>query len=226
MTPLAPSGTSTMRFSLLRTLGYFAGGLWTAWGGRKRIEARQLRNLRRLVEKARRDSPLFRRLYADLGPSSEVELRELPVTRKPDLMSGVRRLADDSFSSPRQGPRTSPGYPEAWRAYRRCRHFPDLRDIGGTGGHRIALILPGVFLWNFDGALRSIPVEARPGDPQARREGDDHRRQRSLCRRRVQQIGETSASETGEGIRPSSRPSSRSAGSLNNSTRSRRSPGS
>ncbi len=75
-----------MRFSLLRTLGYFAGGLWTAWGGRKRIEARQLRNLRRLVEKARRDSPLFRRLYADLRPSSEIELRDLPVTRKPDLM--------------------------------------------------------------------------------------------------------------------------------------------
>jgi phenylacetate-CoA ligase len=76
-----------MRFSLLRTLGYFAGGLWTAWGGRKRIEAKQLRNLRRLVEKARRDSPLFHRLYADLGPSNEIELRELPVTRKPDLMS-------------------------------------------------------------------------------------------------------------------------------------------
>ena len=75
-----------MRFSLLRTLGYFAGGLWTAWGGRKRIRAKQLRNLRLLVEKARRDSPLFRKLYADLGPSREVELRELPVTRKPDLM--------------------------------------------------------------------------------------------------------------------------------------------
>jgi len=76
-----------MRFSGLRTLGYFAGGLWTAWGGRQRIEARQLHNLRCLVEKARRGSPLFRRLYADLRPSSEVELRELPVTRKPDLMS-------------------------------------------------------------------------------------------------------------------------------------------
>ena len=75
-----------MRFSLLRTLGYFVGGLWTAWGGRKRIEAKQLRNLRRLVEKARRDSPLFRRLYADLRPSSELELHELPVTRKRDLM--------------------------------------------------------------------------------------------------------------------------------------------
>lgn len=75
-----------MRFSLLRALGYVAGGLWTAWGGRKRIEATQLRNLRRLVEKARRDSPLFRRLYADLRLSSEIELRDLPVTRKPDLM--------------------------------------------------------------------------------------------------------------------------------------------
>jgi len=75
-----------MRFSLLRTLGYLAGGLWTAWGGRKQIEAKQLRNLRRLVERARRDSPLFQRLYADLGPSGEVELRDLPVTRKPDLM--------------------------------------------------------------------------------------------------------------------------------------------
>ncbi|HDZ75315.1 MAG TPA: phenylacetate--CoA ligase family protein [Aurantimonas coralicida] len=75
-----------MRFSLLRTLGYFAGGLWTARGGRRRIEAKQLRNLRHLVKMARRDSPLFRRCYADLGPSSEVELRDLPATRKPDLM--------------------------------------------------------------------------------------------------------------------------------------------
>jgi phenylacetate-coenzyme A ligase PaaK-like adenylate-forming protein len=75
-----------MRFSLPRALGYLVGGLWTAWGGRKRIEAKQLRNLRRLVEKARCDSPLFHRLYADLPPSNEVELRDLPVTRKPDLM--------------------------------------------------------------------------------------------------------------------------------------------
>lgn len=75
-----------MRFSLPRALGYLVGGLWTDWGGRKRIEAKQLCNLRRLVEKVRRDSPLFRRLYADLRPSSEIELRDLPVTRKPDLM--------------------------------------------------------------------------------------------------------------------------------------------
>ena len=75
-----------MRFSLLITFGYLAGCLWTAWGGRKRIEVKQLLSLRRLVEKARRDSPLFSRLYADLGRSGEVQLHELPVTRKPDLM--------------------------------------------------------------------------------------------------------------------------------------------
>ncbi|WP_245584675.1 phenylacetate--CoA ligase family protein [Salipiger mucosus] len=75
-----------MRFSVLKALGYFADGLWTGWGGRPRIEARQRRNLRRLVKKARSASPLFRRLYADLPPSSEINLADLPVTRKPDLM--------------------------------------------------------------------------------------------------------------------------------------------
>lgn len=75
-----------MRFSLLRTLGYFVGGVWTAWGGRKRIEARQLKRLRRLVEKARQDSPLFQKLYSGLRQSSLIELHEVPVTRKPDLM--------------------------------------------------------------------------------------------------------------------------------------------
>ena len=75
-----------MRFSLTRTLGYFIGGVWTAWGGRKRIEARQLSRLRRLVEKVRQDSPLFRNLYSGLTESSLVELHELPVTRKPELM--------------------------------------------------------------------------------------------------------------------------------------------
>jgi phenylacetate-CoA ligase len=131
-----------MRFSLLRTLGYFASGLWTAWGGRKRIEAKQLRNLRRLVEKARRDSPLFRRLYADLGPSSEVELRELPVTRKPDLMSEfddwltIRSLPLDRVRD----------------------HLADLRKIGvpigdlavfrtsGTSGEPAVIVLPSSFL--------------------------------------------------------------------------------
>jgi len=131
-----------MRFSLLRTLGYFAGGLWTAWGGRKRIEARQLRNLRRLVEKARRDSPLFRRLYADLGPSSEVELRELPVTRKPDLMA-----AFDEWLTIRSLPLD-----------RAREHLRDIRKLGvpidnvavfrtsGTSGEPAVIVLPSSFL--------------------------------------------------------------------------------
>jgi phenylacetate-coenzyme A ligase PaaK-like adenylate-forming protein len=131
-----------MRFSLLRTLGYFAGGLWTAWGGRKRIQARQLRNLRRLVEKARRDSPLFRKLYAGLGPSSEVELRELPVTRKPDLMEKfddwltIRSLPLDRVRD----------------------HLRDIRKLGmpiddvavfrtsGTSGEPAVVVLPSSFL--------------------------------------------------------------------------------
>ncbi len=131
-----------MRFSLLRTLGYFAGGLWTAWGGRRRIEAKQLRNLRRLVEKARRDSPLFRRLYADLGPSSEVQLHELPVTRKPDLM----REFDDWLTI-----RSLP-------LDRARDHLRDIRKIGvpiddvaifrtsGTSGEPAVIVLPSSFL--------------------------------------------------------------------------------
>lgn len=75
-----------MRFSKLKALGYFVGGLWTARGGRRRIENRQLTRLRRFVEKVRQDSPLFRRLYSELRESSLIELHELPVTRKPDLM--------------------------------------------------------------------------------------------------------------------------------------------
>ena len=75
-----------MRLSLPRALWYGATGLWTGWGGRKRIETTQLRRLRRLVKKARRHSPLFRELYADLKPSREIGIADLPVTRKPDLM--------------------------------------------------------------------------------------------------------------------------------------------
>ena len=131
-----------MRFSLLRILGYFAGGLWTAWGGRKRIEAKQLRNLRRLVEKARRDSPLFRRLYADLRPSNEVELRDLPVTRKPDLMRDF-----DNWLTIRSLP------------LERARdHLRDIRKVGvpiddvailrtsGTSGEPAVIVLPSSFL--------------------------------------------------------------------------------
>ena len=40
-----------MQFSFVRMFGYWIGGSWTAWGGRKRIEAKQLKNLRRLVQR-------------------------------------------------------------------------------------------------------------------------------------------------------------------------------
>ena len=131
-----------MQFSLLRTLGYFAGGLWTAWGGRKRIEAKQLRNLRRLVEKARRDSPLFRRLYADVPSASEIELRDLPVTRKPDLM----REFDDWLTI-----RSLP-------LDRAREHLRDIRKLAipiddvaifrtsGTSGEPAIIVLPSRFL--------------------------------------------------------------------------------
>lgn len=131
-----------MRFSLLRTLGYFAGGLWTASGGRKRIEAKQIRNLRRLVEKARSDSPLFRRLYADVGPSSEIELRELPVTRKPHLMENF-----DDWLTIRSLPLD-----------RARNHLRDIRKLGmpidgvamfrttGTSGEPAVIVLPSSFL--------------------------------------------------------------------------------
>jgi phenylacetate-coenzyme A ligase PaaK-like adenylate-forming protein len=131
-----------MRFSLLRTFGYFIGGLWTAWGGRKRIETRQLRNLRRLVEKARRDSSLFRRLYADLGPSGEIELNQLPVTRKPDLMREF-----DNWLTIRSLPLD-----------RARHHLQNIRKIGvpigdvaifrtsGTSGEPAIVVLPSSFL--------------------------------------------------------------------------------
>lgn len=131
-----------MRFSLIRVLGYLACGLWTGWGGRKRIEAAQLRNLRRLVEKARRDSPLFCRLYAELPPSSEIELCDLPVTRKPDLMAEF-----DDWLTIRSFPL------ERARA-----HLRDIRNIGvpiddvavfqtsGTTGEPAVIVLPSSFV--------------------------------------------------------------------------------
>ena len=131
-----------MRFSLLRTLGYFAGGLWTAWGGRRRIEARQLRNLRRLVKKTRRDSPLFQRLYADLPPTSEIELHDLPVTRKPNLM-----VKFDDWLTIRSLPLD-----------RARDHLRDIRKLGvpiddvavfqtsGTSGEPAVIVLPSSFL--------------------------------------------------------------------------------
>ena len=48
-----------MKYSYIRMCGYWIGGLWTAWGGRNRIEAKQVKNLRRLVQKARESLPIF-----------------------------------------------------------------------------------------------------------------------------------------------------------------------
>lgn len=127
-----------MRFSRLRTLGYVVGGLWTAWGGRKRIEARQLKRLRRLVAKVRQDSPLFRKLYADLRDSSLIELHELPVTRKPDLMRDF-----DDWLTIRDLPLT-----------RAREHMRDINKLGvpigdvavfrtsGTSGEPAVIVLP------------------------------------------------------------------------------------
>lgn len=76
-----------MFLNYFKILGYFVGGLWTASGGRKRIEAKQLQNLRRLVKKVRKDSPFFQRLYEDLPESSLIELKDLPITDKRKLMA-------------------------------------------------------------------------------------------------------------------------------------------
>ncbi len=75
-----------MNFSFIRTLGYYIGGIWTAWGGRKRIEAKQLKNLRKLVQKARKKSPYFNKLYAHLPDTNFIKLNDLPITSKVDLM--------------------------------------------------------------------------------------------------------------------------------------------
>ena len=75
-----------MKFSFIRTFGYFIGGIWTAWGGRKRIEAKQLKNLRRLIQKARNKSPYFNKLYAHLPDTNLIRLNDLPVTSKVELM--------------------------------------------------------------------------------------------------------------------------------------------
>lgn len=138
-----------MRFSLLKAFGYLAGGLWAGWGGRRRIELSQRRNLERLVETARRDSPLFRRLYADLPPSDRIRLADLPVTRKPDLMGQfddwltIRSLTLDQARA----------------------HLRDIGNVGvpvgdvaviqtsGTSGEPAIIVLPAAFLEYYYGIM-------------------------------------------------------------------------
>jgi phenylacetate-CoA ligase len=78
-------------------------------GGARMLGALQARRLATLVDTARRDSPLFRRLLSGVVPS-RLRLEDLPVTRKPELMScfdewvadprltldGLRRFTADS----------------------------------------------------------------------------------------------------------------------------------
>jgi phenylacetate-coenzyme A ligase PaaK-like adenylate-forming protein len=84
-----------MKFSVIRTLGYYLGGIWTAWGGRKRIAAKQLKNLRHLVKVAREKSPYFHELYRDLPDSKVIKLSDLPVTSKIELMADFDRWLTD-----------------------------------------------------------------------------------------------------------------------------------
>ncbi|WP_368667892.1 phenylacetate--CoA ligase family protein [Palleronia pontilimi] len=139
----------TMQISLFKAFTYAADGLWTHWGGRRRIEARQISRLRRLVEKARRDSPLFRRLYADLPTSGKIDLTDLPVTRKPDLMDGF----DDWLTI------RSPSLEKA-RA-----HLSDMDNVGvpvgdvavfqtsGTSGEPAVIVLPSAFVEYYFGIM-------------------------------------------------------------------------
>jgi len=84
-----------MKYSLIRTFGYYIEGIWTAWGGRKRIEAKQLKNLRRLVRKARKKSPYFNKLYSHLPATNLIKLNDLPVTSKVDLMGNFDNWLTD-----------------------------------------------------------------------------------------------------------------------------------
>ncbi|WP_255266407.1 phenylacetate--CoA ligase family protein [Thioclava sp. ES.031] len=101
------------------------------------------------MDKARRDSPLFGRLYRELRPSSEIELRDLPVTRKPDLMRAfdewltIRTL---SFEQARA-------------------HLRDIENAGvpiddvavfqtsGTSGEPAVIVLPASFVEYYYGIM-------------------------------------------------------------------------
>ncbi len=71
---------------------------WDAWraqrGGRAAAEARQQARLADLVRFARASSPLYRDLYRNL-PTDIVELRQLPVVTKPQLMANFDTWVTD-----------------------------------------------------------------------------------------------------------------------------------
>lgn len=139
----------SMQISLPKALAYAADGLWTHWGGRRRIDDRQHSRLRRLVEKARLDSPLFRRLYADLPASDKIDLANLPVTRKPELMGQF-----DDWLTIRSLPL------EKARA-----HLSDMNNVGvpvgdvalfqtsGTSGEPAVIVLSSAFVEYYFGIM-------------------------------------------------------------------------
>ena len=161
-----------MHLSLHKALGYLIGGLWTGWGGRTRIEAKQLRNLRRLVDKARGESPLFRRLYAALPPTAEIELYDLPVTHKPELMAEF-----DDWLTIRSLPLD-----------KAREHLRDLRKVG--------VPIDDVAVFQTSGTSG----EPRARRPETWRQGDDYRRKRPFCRKRFQQTSATVESPACQGL--------------------------
>ncbi|MAL50075.1 MAG: AMP-dependent synthetase [Methylophaga sp.] len=92
---------------------------------------------------------MFQRLYTDAPPSSEVELRDLPVTRKPDLM----REFDDWLTI------------RSLSLDRAREHLRDIRKVGvpiddvavfqtsGTSGEPAVIVLPSSFVEYYFGIM-------------------------------------------------------------------------
>jgi phenylacetate-coenzyme A ligase PaaK-like adenylate-forming protein len=128
--------------------------LWTQRGGQKRIEAVQRRRLRRLVEKARRDSPLFGELYADLTPSGKVRLQDLPITRRSELMDQFDRwLTDRSLTKARI-----------------MEHMADLNNIGVPIANTLVVRTSGT---TGEPVFATIPASVLEVNPALKLRGDD-----------------------------------------------------
>ena len=155
--------------------------------------------MRYLVEKARRDSPLFRRLYANLGPTSEIELRNLPVTRKSDLM----REFDDWLTI------------RSFTLEQAREHLRDIGKIGepicdvgvfrtsGTSGEPAVIVLPASFVeYSFGVSMarferyhwKLVRDMRKHGMRVTVTGGNGH-----FAGRRIQQVGKKPATDAGEG---------------------------
>lgn len=75
-----------MKISKVRVTKNILESFLTRWGGRGLIESKQLTHLRKKVELARTTSSLFKDLYKDLPPSDQIQLKDLPITYKKELM--------------------------------------------------------------------------------------------------------------------------------------------